>query len=89
MSKDTRRGRGHVPCSICYSGWKCDVCNGCTSLDIAHAVGFFNRYMSKPEKEHWETINRGFHVFAWHYYLWIVLPRKSRIGQSVRDTWIY
>jgi hypothetical protein len=32
----------------------------CTRLDIAHAMGFLSRYMSKPEKEHWTTIKRVF-----------------------------
>ena len=32
----------------------------CTKPDIAHVVGFLSRYMSKPEKENWKTINRVF-----------------------------
>jgi hypothetical protein len=32
----------------------------CTRLDIAHAVGFFSRYMSKPWKENWTTVKRVF-----------------------------
>ena len=32
----------------------------CTRLDIAHAIGVLRRYMSKPGKEHWTTINRVF-----------------------------
>jgi hypothetical protein len=32
----------------------------CTRPDIAHVVGFLSRYMSKPGKEHWTTINRVF-----------------------------
>ena len=38
----------------------------CTRLDIAHAVGFLNGYMSKPRKEHCTTIKRVFQVFVWH-----------------------
>jgi hypothetical protein len=29
-------------------------------LDIAHAVGFLSRYMSKPRMEHWRTIKKVF-----------------------------
>eukprot|EP00253_Pinus_taeda_P015922 PITA_15922 len=32
----------------------------CTRPDIAHAVGVFNRFMSKPGKEHWTTVKRVF-----------------------------
>jgi hypothetical protein len=32
----------------------------CTRLDISLVVGFLSRYMSKPGKEHWTTINRVF-----------------------------
>jgi hypothetical protein len=32
----------------------------CTFPDIAHSVGFFSRYMSKPGKEHWTTVKRIF-----------------------------
>jgi hypothetical protein len=28
----------------------------CTRLDIAHAMGFLSRYMSKPGKEHWKIV---------------------------------
>jgi hypothetical protein len=35
----------------------------CTRLDIAHAVGFLSRYMSKPGKEHWTTVKRVFRYF--------------------------
>jgi hypothetical protein len=31
----------------------------CTRLDIAHAVGFFSRYMSKLQKEH-TIVKRAF-----------------------------
>ena len=27
-----------------------------TRLDIAHAVGVVSRYMSRPEKQHWEVV---------------------------------
>jgi hypothetical protein len=30
----------------------------CTRPSIAHAVGVFNRYMSKPRKEHWTVVKR-------------------------------
>eukprot|EP00253_Pinus_taeda_P022624 PITA_22624 len=29
----------------------------CTRTDIAHAVGVLSRFMSKPGKEHWTTVN--------------------------------
>jgi len=32
----------------------------CTRPDIAHVVGFFRRYMSKPRKEHWTVVKRIF-----------------------------
>ena len=32
----------------------------CTRPDIAHAMGVFNKYMSKPGREHWTTIKRVF-----------------------------
>jgi hypothetical protein len=32
----------------------------CTRLDIAHAVGVLNRYMSTTGKEHWTTVKRVF-----------------------------
>jgi hypothetical protein len=32
----------------------------CTRLDISLVVGVLSRYMSKPGKEHWTTINRVF-----------------------------
>jgi hypothetical protein len=32
----------------------------CTRLTIAHVVGVLSRYMSKPGKEHWTTLNRVF-----------------------------
>jgi hypothetical protein len=32
----------------------------CTRMDIAHAMGFLIRYMSKPLKEHWTIVNRVF-----------------------------
>ena len=32
----------------------------CFRLDIAHAVGFLSRYMSKPGKEHWIAVKRVF-----------------------------
>jgi hypothetical protein len=34
-----------------------------TKLDIAHAVGFLSKYMSKLGKEHWTTIKRVFRYF--------------------------
>jgi len=35
----------------------------CTKLDIAHALGFLSRYMSKPKKDPWETLKRVFRYF--------------------------
>jgi hypothetical protein len=32
----------------------------CTRLNIVHTVGILRRYMSKPGKEHWTTVNRVF-----------------------------
>jgi hypothetical protein len=32
----------------------------CTRPDIAHVVGFLNRYISKPGKEHWTTVKMVF-----------------------------
>jgi hypothetical protein len=32
----------------------------CTRLNIAHAVGFLSRYISKPRKEHWTILKRVF-----------------------------
>ena len=32
----------------------------CTKPKIAHAVGFFSRYMSKTGKEHWTSAKRVF-----------------------------
>lgn len=29
-----------------------------TRQDIAHAVGVLSRFMSKPRKEHWKTVNK-------------------------------
>ena len=28
----------------------------CTKLDMAHAVKFISRYMSRPRKQHWEAV---------------------------------
>jgi hypothetical protein len=59
----------------------------CTRLDISLVVGVLSRYMSKPGNEHW-TSKEGFKVFVWHYQLWIVIPRNTRIRQSVGHTWL-
>ena len=32
----------------------------CTKPNIAHAMGFFSRYTSKLEKEHWTVLKRVF-----------------------------
>jgi hypothetical protein len=32
----------------------------CTRPDIAHAMGFLSRYMSKLGKEHWTAVKRVF-----------------------------
>ena len=32
----------------------------CTRPNIAHAMGFFSRCMSKPGKEHWTTVKMVF-----------------------------
>jgi hypothetical protein len=48
----------HVPyASVVGSLMYAMVCN---RSDIAHAVGFFSRYMSKPWKELWTTVKRVF-----------------------------
>jgi len=31
-----------------------------TRLDIAHVVGVLSKFMSKPGKEHWTTVNQVF-----------------------------
>jgi hypothetical protein len=52
----------------------------CTRPDIAHAMGVLSMYMSKPEEGALDNSKEGLQVFAWHYQLWIVLPRNTRIG---------
>ena len=32
----------------------------CTRPDIAHEMGVLSRFMSKPGKEHWTSVNRVF-----------------------------
>jgi hypothetical protein len=58
----------------------------CTRPDIAHAVGVLSRV--KTREGALDISKEGLQVFAWHYQLWIVLPRKTWIGQSVGHTWV-
>jgi len=60
MSEDTRRGRGHVPCSISSAVGSLMYAMVCTRPDIAHAVGVLSRFMSKPGKEHWTAVKQVF-----------------------------
>eukprot|EP00253_Pinus_taeda_P026152 PITA_26152 len=60
---DTRRGRGHVPCSILQvQSGRLMYAMVCTRPNIAHAVGVLSRFMSKPGKEHWTTVKRVFRL---------------------------
>eukprot|EP00253_Pinus_taeda_P022053 PITA_22053 len=59
----------------------------CTRPDIAHAVGVLSRFMSKPGKEHWTAVKRVFRYLR-GASVWFVLPRKTRIGQSVGYSWL-
>jgi hypothetical protein len=54
----------------------------CTRLDIAHAVGVLSRYMSKPGKEHWTTVNRVFiylHGTTIYEFFYQGRPRLDRV----------
>ncbi|KAJ4719028.1 Retrovirus-related Pol polyprotein from transposon TNT 1-94 [Melia azedarach] len=50
-----REGR-HGKSSLCFSGWKLDVCDGMHKTDIAHAVGVVSRFLSNPGREHWNAM---------------------------------
>jgi len=47
----------HVPCATVVSSLMYAMV--CTRTHIAHSMNF-NRYMSKPGKEHWTTVKRVF-----------------------------
>ena len=81
-TQEEEENMSHVPyvsavCSLMYA-------MVCTRPNIAHVVGVLRRYMSKLGKEHWTKVKRVFRYLQ----LWIVLPRKTRIGQSVGNTWV-
>ena len=59
----------------------------CTRPEIAHAVGVLSRYMSTREGA-LENSKEGLQVSSWHHQLWVVLPRKTGIGQSGGHTWL-
>ena len=48
----------------------------CTTPDIAHAVGFLRRYMSKLGKEHWIVVKRVFRYLRGTTYYVIFYPGK-------------
>src|SRR3984885_4706766 len=48
----------HVPYASAVSSLMYEMV--CTRLDIAHAVGVLNMFMSKLGKEHWTTVKRVF-----------------------------
>jgi hypothetical protein len=58
----------------------------CTRPDTAHALEQVYVKTMEGESRH---NKEGFQVFLWNYYLWIMIPRKTRIGQSVGNTYIY
>eukprot|EP00253_Pinus_taeda_P019132 PITA_19132 len=60
VSQDTRRGRVHVLCSYASAVGSLMYAMVCTRPDIAHAVGVLSRFMSKPGKEHWTTVEQVF-----------------------------
>jgi hypothetical protein len=52
-----------------------------TRPDIAHAVGFLSRYMSKPGKEHWTTLKSVFRYL--HGTASYVLCYQERPGLDI------
>ena len=60
----------------------------CTRLDIAHAVGVLSRFMSKPGKELWTAVKQVFRYLRGTSDYGFLLPRKTRIGQSVGYSWL-
>ena len=55
----------------------------CTRPDIAHAVGFLSRYMSKPVKEHWTTANRVFSYLCGPTSYGLCYQGRSRLDKVV------
>ena len=54
----------------------------CTRPDIAHAVGVFSRFMSKPRKEHWIAVKRVFRYLRGtsdHHLCYQGRPRLDRV----------
>jgi hypothetical protein len=44
--------------------------------------GSFEKVYVKTREGELDNSKEGLQVFVWHYQLWIMLPRKTRIGQS-------
>jgi hypothetical protein len=57
-----------------------------TRQDIAHAVGFLRRYMSKPGKEHWTTIKR---VFRYIHITLLAMDCASKEEHDWTKCWAY
>jgi hypothetical protein len=65
----------------------------CTRSEIAHAVGFLSRYMSKPGKYHWTTVKivfrylRGTNSYVLCYQGIPGLDRVLEIHGFVDENW--